>query len=589
MNNPSPNGRQLSTVCRQILKRQPESYRNPISHSRPALFSHYIATASATVNDINDDDLVAARAAYAAGDWRTAYDRFTDAHETVELTTDDLSSFGLAAWRLGHGRHSMQLSEQAFNRLNTANDTHGAAMKAVEVALQWFNGGDLTITRVWINRARRLHDKQPDDRILAYLLYVDSLVAIDEGRNDVAKDLAEQLQEVTTRLADPGFNALCSTASGVTMLPFARTSEAFAQLDEAMMPVLADQVPVDWAGDIYCAVIHECHRLADLTRMKTWFDAMEVWRTGPKVTASWYGTTCEVHKMDLHSATKTLSEVEQRLLDAIAAMGDFPGTAGKGYCELGEIRRRKGDIDGARQAFAQARQHNKDPQPGDALLRLQLGEADAAATDLRMRMDAENDDINRTRLLPAAVEIALARGKVDEAERYCAELEDNAERFDSPGFRAWARHARGAVLVKQGNAADALPVLQDALRRYRTTQCRYEMAQVYDWMSLARSDSGDTEGAAADKANAAAIYQQLGVTNQAPPAEAPGGLTKRELEVLAGIAAGASNRDVAKQLFISEKTVGRHLANIYVKLGVSSRTAAAAWAHDNKVRATAST
>ncbi|MCV7217587.1 helix-turn-helix transcriptional regulator [Mycobacterium crocinum] len=534
---------------------------------------------------MDNDALAAARAAYARGDWRTAYDHFTQAQATQELTTNDLSDYGMAAWRLGYGRHSMQLSEQAFNRLVAADDTQGAAMKAVEVALQWFNGGDLTITRVWISRGRRLHDKQPDDQILAYLLYLDSLVAIDEGRNDVAKDLAEQLQQVTDRLNDPGFNALCSTASGVTMLPFARTSEAFAQLDEAMMPVLADQVPVDWAGDIYCAVIHECHRLADLNRMKTWFEAMEVWRKGPQVSASWYGTTCEVHKMDLHSATQDFTAVEQRLVNAIAALGDFPGTAGKGYCELGEIRRRKGDIDGAREAFAKAREHNKDPQPGEALLRCQLGEADAAATDLRMRMDAEQDDINRTRLLPAAVEIALTRGKVDEADRYCTELEAGAEKFDSPGFRAWARHARGAVLVKQGKYDDALPVLQDALRRYRSTQCRYEMAQVYEWLSQARKGTGDAAGAEADAANAQAIYHQLGAAQ--PQADAaPGGLTKRELEVLAGIAAGASNRDLGKQLFISEKTVGRHLANIYVKLGVSSRTAAAAWAHENKVRPT---
>ncbi|MCV7177391.1 helix-turn-helix domain-containing protein [Mycolicibacterium sphagni] len=537
------------------------------------------------------DDLATARTAYASGDWRTAYDHFTAAQTTQELDTDDLSSYGMAAWRLGYGRHSMQLSEQAFNRLIAANDTQKAAMKAVEVALQWFNGGDFTITRVWINRVRRLHEKQPDDQILAYLLYVDSLVAIDEGRNDVAADLVTQLQEVTARLNDPGFNALCATASGVTLLPFARTSEAFAQLDEAMMPVLADQVPVDWAGDIYCAVIYECHRLADLSRMKTWFDAMEVWRKGPQASASWYGTTCEVHKMDLHSATKDYHQIEQRLVDAIAALGDFPGTAGKGYYELGEIRRRKGDIDGARAAFAQARDHNKDPQPGEALLRCHLGEDAAAWTDLRIRMDAEQDEINRTRLLPAAIEIALARNKVDDADQLCTELETGAAKFDSPGFRAWAAHARGAVLVKQGREADALPVLQDALRRYRTTQSRYEMAQVYEWLSLARAGTGDKASAATDTANAESIYQQLGAvpSHAAPTTEAPGGLTKRELEVLSGIVAGASNRDLAKTLFISEKTVGRHLANIYVKLGVSSRTAAAAWAHENEVRPSAST
>ncbi|OBC00537.1 hypothetical protein A5784_19910 [Mycobacterium sp. 852013-50091_SCH5140682] len=532
-------------------------------------------------------ELLAARDAYSRGDWRAAYDLFSRTPET-DLTTDDLSSYGMAAWRLGHGRQSMQLSEQAFNRLISAGESHNAAMKAVEVALQWFNGGDLTIARVWLNRARRLQDKEPDDQVLAYVLYVDSLVAIDEGRNEAAAQLADELHEVTERLNLPGFNALCSTASGVSKIPFARTSEAFAQLDEAMMPVLADQVPVDWAGDIYCAVIYECHRLADLGRMKTWFEAMEQWRTGPQVSASWYGTTCEFHKMDLHSATKDYRQVEERLVNALAAMGDFPATAGKGYYELGEIRRRQGNIDGARTAFARARELGREPQPGEALLRCRLGETAAAASDLRIGIDSEHDPINCVRLLPAAVEIALARDRIDEAEQYCAELEAAAEKFDSPGFRAWAMQARGEVLVKQGRETEALPILQDALRRYRNTQCRYEMAQVYDVMAQARRACGDATGAESDTASAESIYQQLGAEpNRAAPTEAPGGLTKREVEVLARIAAGASNREVAKQLFISEKTVGRHLANIYVKLGVSSRTAAAAWAHENKVLPTA--
>ena len=168
---------------------------------------------------------------------------------------------------------------------------------------------------------------------------------------------------------------------------------------------------------------------------------------------------------------------------------------------------------------------------------------------------------------------------------YCSRLEESAELFDTPGFHAWALHARGAVLVKQGRAADALSPLQEALRRYRNLKCRYETAQVYEWMSLAHQAAGDHATAAADAATAEAIYRELG----AEPSQvcgggaAPGGLTKREVEVLSGIASGATNREVAEQLFISEKTVGRHLANIYAKLGVSSRTAAVAWAHENKV------
>lgn len=532
------------------------------------------------------DDLSTARAAYSCGDWRVAHEHFGRADEDT-LTTDDLSAYGMAAWRLGYGRQSIRLSEKAFNQLVAENDTPSAAMKAAEVALQWLNGGDWTITRVWLNRARRLLEKSPDDQTLAYLLYVDSQLSLCEGQYDAGVQRAEELQAFTSRLDSPGLNALGLTASGLAKISYARTQEAFAELDEAMMPVLAGQVPVDWAGDIYCAVIHECYRLGDMSRMKTWTAAMDSWREGPDVAASWYGTTCEIHKYQLLSATKDYRELEQRLVNALAAIEDFHAhTAGEGHYELGELRRRQGDFDGARAAFARSRDLGWDPQPGEALMRCQLGEDVAAWNDLRMRMDAELDAITRIRLLPAAIEIALGRNRIDDADRYCTELEEGAEKFDSPGFRAWAQHARGAVLVKQGRAAEALPILQDALQRYRTTQRRYEMAQVYEWMSLAQRACGDADAAAAHAANAESVYGQLGAQPCQRPAggeDLPGGLTKREAEVLAQIAAGASNRAVATQLFISEKTVGRHLSNIYVKLGVTSRTAAAAWAHEHKI------
>ncbi|MBU3749727.1 MAG: helix-turn-helix transcriptional regulator [Mycobacterium sp.] len=534
--------------------------------------------------DTHDDDVLAARAACSRGDWRAAYEAFGRASQTAELDTDDLSTFGMVAWRLGYGRESIRLSEEAFNRLTAENQPQRAAMKAVEVALQWLNGGDLTITRVWLNRARRLVEQSPDDEALAYLLYVDSQVAIREGRFDDGSQLAEQLQEFVSRVDSPGLNALCRAANGLAKLPFARTNEGFAELDEAMMPVLAGQVPVDWAGDIYCGVIYECHRLGDLSRMKTWTTAMDKWREGPQVAASWYGTTCEIHKWQLLSATDDYRVLEERLTNALGGIEDFHApTAGEGYYELGDLRRRQGDLDGARAAFARAREIGFDPQPGEALLRCQLGDAAGAGDDLRMRMDVE-DEVGRIRLLPAAVEIALARDSIDEADRYCGELEEGAEKFDSPGFRAWALHSRGAVLVRQRREAEALPVLQEALRRYRTTQRRYEMAQVFEWMSQARRAIGDAAGAASDAANAESVYHQLGAQpTRVLQRSAPGGLTAREAEVLARVAAGASNREVAKQLFISDKTVGRHLANIFVKLGVTSRTAAAAWAHDNGV------
>ena len=204
--------------------------------------------------------------------------------------------------------------------------------------------------------------------------------------------------------------------------------------------------------------------------------------------------------------------------------------------------------------------------------------------DIDCGLDASGaeDQLGRMRLLRGAVEVALTRDALDEAEQHCGELESGAEAFDTPGFRAWAAHARGAVLVRRGQHAEALEPLQSALREYRTQQSRYDTAQVYEWTAIAHRALGDDDAAAADAATAENIYRQLGVEPaQVGGPTSPGGLTKREIEILRQIAGGATNRQAADQLFISEKTVGRHLANIYTKLGVSSRTAAAAWAHQN--------
>ena len=276
--------------------------------------------------------------------------------------------------------------------------------------------------------------------------------------------------------------------------------------------------------------------------------------------------------------------LEDRLAAVSRSLEDVSvWAAGEGYYQLGEVRRLLGDDDGAFVAFARARELGTEPQPGEALLRCRMGDHDTAWTDLRLAL-AGGDRIGRMRLLRAAVEVALARGNLDEAERHCDELESGAEAFGTSGFRAWAAHSRGAILAQQGRHAESLDALQAALREYRTQQSRYETAQVYEWMAVAHKALGDDELAAADSATAENIYAQLGVEPaQVCGYRSPGGLTPREVEILRRVAGGATNKQVAEQVRISEKTVGRHLANIYAKLGVSSRTAAVAWAHANNL------
>lgn len=522
--------------------------------------------------------LLTARTAHVRRDWHASYEAFARASEAVSLNTDDLDAMAVAAWRLGRGQESVRAAERVFTQL-ARTDPPSAAMKAVELGLAWINRGDLNIGQGWISRAHRLLDAAPESPTHGYLAYLDATVAVfDEDPEELANRVTA-LRGICGRVDVPAVTALCRVAEALAAILDARITEAFGLLDEALLPVLAGQVPIEWAGDIYCTVVHYCHRLADLPRMRAWTQSMERWCDDFAASAS-YGGVCDVHRLQLLAATDHYRRLEGRLATVSRSLEDVNiWAAGEGYYQLGEIRRLLGDDDGAFVAFARARELGTDPQPGEALLRCRMGDRDTAWTDLRLALAGE-DRLGRMRLLRGAVEVALARGNIDEAERHCSELQSGAEMFGTPGFRASSAHACGVLLAQQGRHAEALDALQAALREYRAQQSRYETAQVYEWMAVAHKALGEDGLASADTATAESIYAQLGVEPaQVCGQTTPGGLTKREIEILRRVAGGATNKQAAEQVCISEKTVGRHLANIYAKLEVSSRTAAVAWAH----------
>ena len=277
------------------------------------------------------------------------------------------------------------------------------------------------------------------------------------------------------------------------------------------MPVLADQVPVDWAGDIYCAVIHECFRLGDLNRMKTWTDAMEKWCQGPDVSASWYGTTCEIHKYQLLSATNDYQELEERLVTALASIEDFHApTAGEGHYELGDLRRRRGDVDGARAAFARARALGWDPQPGEALLRCQIGENEGPGTTYGCGWTP--------RTTPSAASGCCPRRSKSRLPATASTRRTGTAPNSRTAPRSSTHRASALGLGTPAERFWSARTVRPRRSRYSKTRCgatappnaAAELAQVYQWMAQAHRATGDTVSAAADTANAESIYQQLG-------------------------------------------------------------------------------
>jgi ATP/maltotriose-dependent transcriptional regulator MalT len=530
-----------------------------------------------------DEVLAMARTAHARGDWHAAHRQFLQARTFSELATGDLDLLASAAWWLGRVKESLGISEAVYNRCQDEDDAPGAAMKALNLGLLWFIRGDLVIASGWVNRARRLLQELPDGPEHGYLLYIDAALAL--GRSDAgpARETAVKLQDLGRRLRAPALTSFGLVLAGLANLRNGVTASGFAQLDEAMLPVLAGQLPPEWAGEIYCTVIHACHELADLHRMRAWTQATEQWCEqfpGEVV----YSGICRIHRLQLLSIEGGWEAAEHAIEQGGAELvGRNNWVAGEAFYQVGEIRRLRGDSSGAQEAYARARDLGTDPQPGESLLQHAAGKSDAAWAGLCAAM-AGRDRLACARLLGSGVEIALALGHRDEAERLCGQLEETAAVFATAGFRAWAGQARAAVLIAGSRHADALPVLQASAHEYRGLHARYELARVYEQFAQAHRGLGQPNVAAANSATALAIYRELGALpdiQRLDGGRLPGGLTEREADVLALTAGGASNKDTAAALFISQKTVGRHLANIFAKIGVSSRTAAAAWAHEH--------
>ncbi|WP_026820255.1 helix-turn-helix transcriptional regulator [Arthrobacter castelli] len=531
--------------------------------------------------------LTSGRAAYERGDWEAACQQFSRARTQSRLSIEDLGRLSSSAFSCGQVQQMLDSSEELYHRLLRDGDTSTAAMKALSLALMWVLDGDPVVGSGWLNRARRLLQSEPESVEHGFLLYLDAAYALTLYDTGPAVTAAPELNRMGQRLQSPALTCLSLVLSGLVDVRDGRCAEGFAQLDEAMLPVLAGQVAAEWAGDIYCTVIHVCHQLADLRRMRAWTTATERW-CEQFTNGVTYSGICRVHRLQLLSFEGGWEVLEEELVRSSADLEDRnPWVAGEAYYQLGDIRRLRGNAPGAWDAFGRARELGVEPQPGEALLYLDTGRPDAGWSALCAALDVP-DRLARARLLRPAVHLAQLQGLPDEAERLCRELEETAAAFASSGFRAWAEHARAGLLTAQARPGEALPLLRSAARLYHDLRGRYEVAGIYELMGQAHRDLGQLELAAANSAAALQIYRSLGAgrdIERLSPTTSPAGLTPREVEVLARVAEGASNKDIAAALFISQKTVGRHLANIFIKLGVTSRTAAAAWAHDRKLAA----
>jgi DNA-binding CsgD family transcriptional regulator len=308
-----------------------------------------------------------------------------------------------------------------------------------------------------------------------------------------------------------------------------------------------------------------------------------------------YSGQCLVRRaeiLQLHGAWPDASAAATRACERLLQRNGHPAS-GSAFYQCGELHRLRGEFADAEEAYRRASRYGRKPQPGLALLRLAQGQADAAAAGIRLAMDEASGGPTRSRLLSAYVEIMLAVHDLPAARVAADELTRLAEDLDAPLLHATAAQARGAVLLADGDGRAALSALHQAWTAWQGIDAPYPAARVRVVIGLACRALGDRDGAEMEFDAARWIFAQLGaapdlsrveaLARDAAPATAAGSLTARELQVLRLVAAGKSNRTIAGDLFISERTVERHVSNIFTKLDVSSRAAATAYAYEHQL------
>jgi DNA-binding CsgD family transcriptional regulator len=506
------------------------------------------------------------------------------------LDVRELEALAEAAFWLGRPRESISARRKAYAKYRDAGDAAGAAKTAWLLFQSHFDIDETAAASGWLKSAHRHAEAVPDQVQAGYVALADAEWALYNGEPDHALTYALHASEVGQRLGDRDLAVLGLATQGRALVSRGDVPEGIGRLDEAMVAVLSDELTPFATGWVYCLLLYTCQELGDVRRAAEWTDLAVRW-CAERGQDSWYPGLCRLHQCEVRSLRGDWPVAEReavRAAEELAPFGDY--LIADGHYLAGEIRRRQGDYTGAAEAFRRAHEHGRDPQPGLALLHLARGDADGAASALRVALGSRSGTpLRRGRLLAAHVQAELRLDSIDAASGSADELAALAESSRSLLLRAMAGAARGAVLLARGDADGALPLLRDACGICRELSCPYEAAETRVLVASAARQLGDEATAVLELEAAKTIFVRLGAAPDVARVDAllargsvtPGGLTSREVEVLRLVARGRSNRDIATELFISEHTVARHLSNIFRKLDVTSRSAATSFAYEH--------
>ena len=531
--------------------------------------------------------LDAGRAAAAERRWADAYERLARVDATEGLAASDLELLATVAILRGEPPASIDAWSRAYEAHLTAGDTAGAARSAGWLSLQLIELGDFTNSVLWAARAMRIVDAMDEPGALAgFVRLAPSVAQLGSGNPAEAVHRFEEVLAIAERYDDRELAAFTMIGLGKSLIEVGEIAQGFDCFDRCMAAVAAGEVPPIPAGVIACSAISDAFMAFDLERAAAWTTVLDRWcREQPElVTFSGQCRALEAMLLLIHGAWAEASTAVELALSRFRA-GDYRAVWGAPY-QLAELGRLRGAFHSAEESYRRAGESGWEPQPGLALLHLAVGRTQRAQDEIR-RSVAGVDPFTRRYLLPAVVEIEVAAGDLDAARRAVDELREAGRSTPTPMLAATVAAAEARLLLAEGDARTALEPARTAAESWGGLGASYEAARSRVLVGRALRSIGEAAAAQAEFDAARAVFLALradpavaelaGLTGDRPA----GALTAREVEVLRLVSTGLTNRAIGARLSLSEKTVARHLSNIFGKLGLSTRAAATAYAYEN--------
>ena len=467
------------------------------------------------MSQVVQDPLEAGRDALRRHEWTEGYELLRAADETMELAPGDLMLLGEAAMWNGQMDMVHPYFERAYRGYLQQGNTLRAAYVATWIAHNQKNNMQPSVANGWMSRAKRLLDLEEEAPEHGYWALQKSLLELGSHNFAESLALAKQAEELGRRFGDRSLEIRALQRQGNVLIEQGEVAEGKLLLDEASAAALGGELDPFSTLVVYCNTIGACRDVADYESAGEWTDRASEFCDANAMTA--FPGMCRVNHAEVMKFKGRLSEAQvlaDRAGEELRVWN--PRIAGAAFYELGEVRLRLGELAQAEQAFREADEFGRTPEPGLSLLRLAQGNAKGAFASIRRA--AGDDSLNlpaQARLLPAAVEIAVAAGEPDEAAVYAERLASVADVYETSALRATASFARGQVALARGEGDAAFHDFRHARTTWDSTGATYDVARAREQLAKALRACGDEDAAVWELQAAAARFERLGAVRDA--------------------------------------------------------------------------